>query len=154
MGKQHGIGILSISKMKLSAPLSICEILHSLYFSHIEQWLSACNTEFSLLPVSNSRHSFWFMKCGLLYISHLKIRMTIFLWEIRKSKHLMWTTGCTVSETPVCICVPVHRTCVCMCALQSPIRKCVSVYVTVCWVCVCQGVSGLRQVLSVRQQNS
>ena len=39
--------------------------------------------------------------------------------------------------------------CVCMCVLQSPICKCVSVYVI-----VCECVSGLRQVLSVKHQNS
>lgn len=91
------------------------------------------------MPVSKSRLSFCFRKVGLLYISHLKIRMNIFLGEIRKSMHFTRTTGSSVSETPVCISVPVHCTCVCTCVCLGHLI-----------VCVCV----LRQVLTVKEQTS
>lgn len=81
------------------------------------------------------------MEDGLLYISHLKIRMNIFPLEIKTSMHFMRSTGSSVSETPVGICGSVCCTHVCTC---------------VTCLCVCVGrevgcggsvrVSGLREV--------
>ena len=90
--------------------------------------------EFSILPVSKSRHHSpsWNLN---FFIFH---RMNIFLWEMKKSMHFMWNTSSSVSESPVCICFSVDCTRVCTCVYLCHMCVCICVCVCVC-VCVCLG---------------
>ena len=74
--------ILYVSYMKFCAQFSYKEVLNIMYITYEKLGASfpTCNLEFCIIQISKSTLRFYNIKCGIVYISHMKIGRIILLY--------------------------------------------------------------------------